>query len=175
MKLNLTSDEMLRVWKLRRYNEPLRSDCVVTRADGVDLDGLQRMEMREWYLKLLDEGDLSLLEVSDIAADVAVVINQDGSGTIKLPAECRRVVEVQLDGWFRPARIVGADSPIGLLQCSAMSRGGSVEPVAVVRDGCVDVYTPVGVGVRSLKCVMEPSDGGYVMDERALSLIEPID
>ena len=38
MKIKLSSSEMLAQWKLRRGFEPLRADCVISRADGIDLD-----------------------------------------------------------------------------------------------------------------------------------------
>lgn len=173
MLLNLSSEEMLGVWKLKRYFEPLRSDCELSRTDGVDLDRLQMMEMREWYLNLLDNGELSLLEVSDIARDVALKYQSDGSATIALPAECRRVVEVKLEGWQRAAIIAGPDSPIAALQRSPYSRGRSEEPVAVVNQGYLHIYTPPSTDSRisSLKCVAEPADGSYRFDERALATI----
>lgn len=173
MLLNLSTDEMLGVWKLKRYFEPLRSDCELSRTDGVDFDRLQMMEMREWYLNLLDNGDLSLLEVSDIARDVALKHLSDGSATITLPSECRRVVEVKLDGWQRAATIVGSDSPIAALQRSPYSRGRSEEPVAVVHQGYLHIYTPSSTDSRisSLKCVAEPADGSYRFDERALATV----
>ncbi len=173
MLLNLSTEEMLGVWKLKRYFEPLRSDCELSRTDGVDLDRLQIMEMREWYLNLLDNGDLSLMEVSEMARDVALKHQDDGSATITLPAECRRVVEVKLEGWRQTAIIVGPDSPIASLQRSPYSRGGSEEPVAVAHQGYLHLYTPVSTASRivSLKCVLEPADGFYRLDERALATI----
>ena len=29
---------MLAQWKMRRYLEPLRQDCLMSRSDGIDLD-----------------------------------------------------------------------------------------------------------------------------------------
>lgn len=171
--MNLSTEEMLGVWKLKRYFEPLRSDCEITRTDGVDLERLQMMEMREWYLNLLDNGNLSLVEVSDIARDVALKHQDDGSATIMLPAECRKVVEVKLEGWNRAAIIVNPASPIAALQLSPYSRGRAEEPVAVAHQGYLHIYTPASTASRiaSLKCVLEPAGGFYRLDERALAYI----
>lgn len=173
MILNLSTEEMLGVWKLKRYFEPLRSDCEVERTDGIATDRLLMMEMREWYLNLLDNGELSLLQVSDIAKDVALKFQNDGTATVTLPAECRRVIEVNVDGWHQSAIPVTADSPLGMLQQSAYSRGGVEEPVAVAHQGYLQLYTPPSSTARisSLKCVLEPAEGSYVLDERALATI----
>lgn len=173
MLLTLSTEEMLGVWKLKRYFEPLRSDCELTRTDGIDLNRLQLMEMREWYLNLLDKGDLSLLQVSDISRDVALKHLGDGSATITLPAECRRVIELKLDGWNRPAILVSPGSPIAALQQSPYSRGNVEEPVAITHCGYLHIYTPPSTTARivTLKCVLEPAEGKYVIDERALATI----
>jgi hypothetical protein len=164
---------MLKMWRLRRYREPLRDDCSVTHTDGLDTDRLLTMEMREWYINLLDTADTRLLDITDIAADVALKANSDGSATVALPAECRRVVEVNIDGWKRPATITPADTHLASLQLSEMSRGGAADPVAVARPGSLTLYTPPSAQSKltSLKCIAEPADGSYRFDELALSLI----
>lgn len=165
---------MLRIWKLKRYHEPLRSDCELERGDGADLSGLQLMELREWYLNLLDRGDLSMVRVSNIAKEVSLKSQSDGSATVALPAECRRVIEVKVEGWNRSAEPVTPDSTTAQLQASEFSRGGCRAPVAVVHNGYLHLYTPPSASSRleTLKCVMEPSDGQYELDESALATIE---
>lgn len=176
MIVRLSPEEMLRVWKLRRYHEPLRADCEVTRADGLDLERLQMMEMKEWYLKQLDTADTRLLEVSDIAKDVALKRRPDGSATITLPEECRRVVEVSLDGWLQPTRLATPGSRLALLQQSEFSRGGVTEPVAVMHTGYIHLYSPPAevAAISTLKCICEPLSGEYVMDEILLETIKHV-
>ncbi len=178
MKLRLNTEEMLNQWRLRRALEPLRNDCTVERLDGTDTDELLRNEMHDWYLTLLDTAPAEILTLTDISGDVALKRNPDGTATVKLPERCRRVEELRLDCWQRPATITGQDTPLARLQCNPYSRGGTAEPVAVKHHGRLQLYSiPEGVdaSIESLYCVMEPDDGFYEMDERALSLIESYD
>lgn len=174
MKIKLSTDEMLDQWRLRRELEPLRSDCTVERLDGIDTDALLRNELNDWYRNLLDTAPVEMLSITDIADMVAIVKRDDGSATVRLPEKCRRVVEVMLDCWQRPARITAADSPLARLQDNPYSRGHTSEPVAVERHRRLQLYSiPDGhvPEITSLYCVMEPDDGFYEMDERALSTI----
>ncbi len=175
MKIKLSIDEMLNQWRLRRALEPLRSDCTVERLDGIDLDVLLRNEINDWYRNLLDTAPVEMLVVTDISAMVALSKRGDGSATIRLPERCRRVVEVMLDCWEQPARIVEADTITAQMQENPYSRGGITAPVAVKRHGRLQVYSiPSNVDgkIASLQCVLEPEEGFYEMDERALSTIE---
>ncbi len=175
MIITLTHSEMLAQWKLRRVLEPLRDDCAAVRRDGIDLDRLLALEMRDWYLQLLDTAPAELTGVTDIAADVDVVMQPDGSGVVALPEGCRRVVAVTMKGWRRGATVVtDPDSPLAMLQTCRHSRGGTVMPVAVVDGSVLRLYTPPdgdAAEITELKCVMEPPEGVYRMDERALSSI----
>lgn len=176
MTVTLTHEEMLAQWKLRRALLPLRLDCEVTRRDTVDVDRLAALEMRDWYLRLLDTAPVELTGVTDLAGEVAVTAVDDGTATVVLPPGCRRVVSVEMEGWERPATVVADPaSPVARLQTSRYSRGGAARPVAVVEGDTLRLYTPVNASARlvSLKCVTEPADGSYRMDERALSLITP--
>lgn len=174
MKLRLTTDEMLNQWRLCRALEPLRLDCTVERLDGIDADKYLLDEMNGWYLKLLDTAPAEMLTLTDISKDVTVESKVDGEGVIKLPERCRRVMEIQLGCWQRPARIVEPDSPTAQLQDNPYSRGGTAEPVAVKRHRRLHLYSippETEAEIAALYCVMEPEEGFYEMDERALSLI----
>lgn len=176
MKTSLTTDEMLEVWRLHRALLPLREDCVVERHDGIDLDIYLRREMRNWYLELLDTAPLEMLKVTDIADETMVRLNADRSGTVILPDRCRRVTEVKLDGWLRPARIVdAAELPVVSWQQNPFTMGDEAEPIAICDCGSLQLYSvPDGVTaprLASLKCVIEPDEGIYELDERAFSLI----
>ncbi len=172
MKITLSSAEMLAQWKLCRGFEPLREDCEITRSDGINLDALLRLEMRNWYLNLLKTAPIDMLAVQNIANDVAIVVNDDLSGTVLLPETCRRLVEFQLKGWQRPATII--DDPNcrnALLQDNIYSRGGCEQPIVIKRGNRLHIYSLPNkspIIVRAM-AVMEPTDGSYVMDESALS------
>ena len=174
MKIVLSSEEMLAQWKLRRGFEPLRNDCVITRNDGVDLDQLLRLEMRDWYLNLLNTAPLNMLSTTNIANDIAIVKGGDNVGTITLPENCRRIVELQLEGWSRQAKIL--DDPFcqeALLQDNPYSRGGCEQPIAIKHGNRPHVYSLPSSTPKIVKAiaVMEPADGSYEMDESALSTI----
>lgn len=175
MKLTLTAAEMLDLWRLRRALLPLREESVVERRDGIDFDRLLHAELRAWYSNLLDTAPVDMLVLTDIARDVAPALQADGRMTVTLPSGCRRVVEVEAEGWTRAATIAMAGSPLALQQDNPYSRGRVDAPVAVLHPGRLVLYsTPPGGGkprLRRLLCVMEPEEGMYELDERAISLI----
>lgn len=182
MIANLTADEMLAHWRLARGLEPLRADSTVTRTDGVDLDALLMIEIRAWYLNLLDTAPEPMICVDDMAAVTPVIALPDGTAEVSLPPRTRRVLEVKLAGWERPARIVRPADPdaprLLALQASPWSRGGCCRPVAVMEAGRLRLYslpeadggggasTPV---LESLRVVVEPADSDtFRLDTRAL-------
>ena len=175
MKITLTRQEMLAQWKLRRALEPLRDDCTAVREDGMDMDRYLTEEMRSWYLGLLDSAPVEVTGWTELAGDVTVTLLADGSGEIQLPGNCRRGVEVMLEGWQRPATIVTDPTEcMAVRQRSRFTRGGAVAPVAVTEGLRLRLYTPptgTKPRVRTLRCVTVPTDGSYVMDESALGLI----
>lgn len=165
---------MLAQWKLRRGFEPLRADCVITRSDGVDLDALLRLEIRDWYLSLLNTAPIEMLATTNIASEIALAKKDDSTATVILPQNCRRIVEFQLSGWDRPARIIDdVDSYDALLQHNPFSRGGCAQPVVVKHHNMLYIYSlPQGnVSITRAMAVMEPTDGTYEMDEAALATI----
>ena len=175
MKITLSSEEMLAQWKLRRGFEPLRSAGVITRNDGVDIDQLLRLEMRDWYLNLLCTAPVEMLVTTNIANDIAVVVRDEGVGIVTLPESCRRIVEFQLEGWSRPAKIItNPHCQEAILQENPYSRGGCERPVVVIHGNRLFIYSLPSSTPKIVRAmaVMEPADGTYEMDERAVSLIE---
>ena len=175
MKITLSSEEMLAQWKLRRGFEPLRSDCVITRSDGVDIDQLLRLEMRDWYLDLLCTAPVEMLATTNIANDIAVVVRDDGVGIVTLPESCRRIVEFQLDGWCRPAKIItNPHCQEALIQDNPYSRGGCEQPVVVLNGNRLFLYSLPSSTPKIVRAiaVMEPADGSYVLDERGMATIQ---
>lgn len=176
MIINLSSDEMLDLWRLNCALLPLREDCVVERADGIDIDLLLHRRIRDWYLNLLDTAPVNLLAVTDIADQVAPRPLSDGSVAVDLPERCRRVVEVTLEGWNRPATIVdSAQLPVVTWQLNPYAMGSPDAPVAVVYDNSLRLYSapqsPSPPRLSSLRCIIEPDDGTYRLHEQALALI----
>lgn len=170
--MKLSTAEMLSVWRLRQQLEPLRSDCVVSRIDGSDSDALMIQHIDDWYETLLDTAPAEMLVLTDISTQVAMNNLGEAMATVILPERCRRVVEVMADDWEQPAVIVPADSPLALLQGNVYSRAGKSRPVAVVDRRVLRLY---GVDSKSrlsrLLCVMQPDEGFYEFNKRALSTI----
>lgn len=166
---------MLAQWKLRRGFEPLRADCVISRADGIDLDALHRLEMRDWYLNLLNTAPVEMLALTDITSEIAVIPTEnDGVGTVLLPESCHRLVEFQLNGWCRPATIIDdPDCYEAQMQINPYSRGGNSQPIVVKRGNRLHLYSlPSGTpSILRAIAVVEPSDGTFEMDESALATI----
>lgn len=178
MKISLTHDEMLQAWLLAKHLTPLRSDAAVTRRDGIDLSRLATAEMRGWYLDLLDHGETRHLAPSDLARDVALRRNDDGSASVLLPEGVRRVLDVKLTCWRRSAQIVDAGSEIAARQHNRYARGGVCSPVAVRTPDGLQLYSvppgAAGVAIERLLVAMDRGEAVYEMDDSALSLINPL-
>lgn len=173
MRLTLTAEEFLALWRLRRGLEPLRNDCRIVRTDGIDLSALERTAMEAWFARQLREAPVSRLAPVDISASVSVREASDGSGVIELPDNAVRVVAVDMDGWARTARIVtDASDPLLAAQLNPFSRGGSNAPVAVVERRRLRLYTPPpGAALTRLTVIEEPTDGIYSFDSSLLDFI----
>ena len=127
-----TEARLLEEWKLRSRLEPLRTDCVITRTDGIDMDTYLLRELRAWYMRELATAPVDTLPLTDIAHGLTMTRAPDGAGMVKLPAGCLRVVSVEMEGWHRPAVIVADhECAEAVAQTSPYSRGGVCRPVAV--------------------------------------------
>lgn len=177
MKITLDTSQMLERWRLARGLVPLRGDCAITRHDGVDADSLLIADMRRWYLDLLDTAPVGLLAPEDISDDVSVNVGDDGVASLSLPENCRRVIEIRLTQWMQPAIIVSDhDARLAQLQSSPYSHGGCYRPVAVADGRRLRLYSvdpEKEVSVASCIAVVEPADGTFKLDERALPVYSP--
>lgn len=173
---------MLAQWKLRHYMEPLREDCEVTRYDGVNVDSLIALEMRDWYLHLLDTAPLRMVPVKDLASETAQIDRSEtGAVVVKLPENVRRVVSVNIQGCSEDIVPITDMNDYRLsLQKSEFSRGGICEPVAVLSVGgsltvyCKDEFGKLPV-VEHIYAVVAPEADTYVFDESALSTIPMVE
>ena len=176
MKLELTRNEMLALWKRRHFLEPLRTDCSVTRTDSIDLDALCAENMRQWYLQLLAEGDPALLAPADISSAATLRRTDHGTVALTLPDNAVRVLAVRLEGWEREAVPVAHDSPDALRMANSFACGGVACPVAVVHpDRTLELYSPPNTAtIPKVDMLLAAADTGpetYAFDERALALI----
>lgn len=172
MKVDYSKQEMVAQWKRRTWLEPLRTDCIISRSDGINLDEYAEIEMRKWYLKLLHEAPLEMLSVSDLTLTSTVKRSSAGQIYVDLPDGVIRLVRVRLSGWERDAEIVtDSSSRLALRQSNPFSRGGVSMPVAVVSGKRLELFSAessrVVPGLECLWAIVDPGPDTYRFDELA--------
>lgn len=166
MKRTLTRTEMLNLWRTIHTAEPLRLDCVVTRADGPDFSTALEAEMRAWYLDLLDNGPEQMLAPVEMAHAATVAGELPGIVSVTLPAEVRRVLRVKFAGWGAPES--PGWSPDRLLTL-ASNPYFNRQAVAAVSGNSLIVSGATGTLISAI-CVVDPGPERYVLDDKALAL-----
>lgn len=169
--ITLTADSMLELWKTAKGFEPLRTDCTVSRSDGPDLDRILTLQMRAWYVGLLNTAPFSDLPLTDIGPRLTFSERCPGSYSARLPDGCLRVASADCDSWERPALIVtDPASPDAAAQSNPFARSGRARPVAVVGDGLLTVQPPPDGGKTRIMAVMLPdSDDIYHLTPQMLA------
>ncbi len=170
--VTLTAEQMLSRWKLSRYFEPLRSDCLITRTDGIDLDRLLMQEIDAWYITQLHSLPIEHLPLTDITARLSPIRTDDGAAMVALPDDVLRIASVMVDGWLRPPQIItDMSTPMAMAQSSPMARGGCAAPVVVVTQRRMMLYTPPpgDISLSSVSAVVLPHDNTYYLTPTLLS------
>ena len=172
--LNLSESEMLSLWRRVMKLDPVRRECIVERDDGIDIDALLLIHLRQWYASLLRTAPMAWLPVDDVSAEVALTAD-GGVVTALLPERCVRPVEWQLAGWTCSVTTFHApDSDIAAAQLNPWTRGGVCQPVAVAHDNRLLLYaipdgtTPV---LTMARCVAAPGNGRYALHHDALATL----
>lgn len=174
--MRLTDAQMLTHWRIHRglVNEHAQGSVEV--FDNKDLTKRLHMEMRQWYLELLDNGSLRHLILNDIKNRISVSNVGKGIWHLKIPADVRRVVSVAIDGadttvtFYDPA----VDSYQHALNANQFSRSGMARPTAIINPDksitlfCCSPQTPV---LAYAMAVVDPGDEVYELDESALSIL----
>lgn len=162
--MKLDEAEMLELWRLVRGFEPLRADMSVERTDGVDLDRLLRVEMRQWYERQLATLPAESLPEEDLAGEVKATTTADGAWRVELPERCLGVRVVKLASWSRNGRIeADGDGPTARNQRSEYLRGSASNPVVLTSGRELRLYMPAGAGdrIESLRCSVRPPEGEF--------------
>lgn len=168
---------MMSHWRRAQGLEDKRLDCSVEIFEGVDVSARMAVEMRQWYLRLMDSGPLEVLVVRDIAGRLGSLA-YDGLGwSTALPADVRRPVSVTIEGsgpvpvWRAGYDDERIETFLRRADCPWL-RGNGVAPVAIAAAGRITVYTGADpVTVTSLLAVTDPGEETFEFDEKALSLI----
>lgn len=169
MTLSYNQDEMLALWRRRRGLEPLRSDGITVRRDGLDVDTLMLAELNAWYANLLARGSLDMVEVTELTDKI--VRKLDGTTlSVTLPERCRRVVSVRGRGWSRSA-IPTPLEQVNVLDINQYAGRGPENPLAILDDRILTLYRVTGSEIESLRVVVQPEGGIYRFDETALATI----
>lgn len=176
MKITFTKAQMLERRRLVGGLEPLRTDCSVSEADGIDIDRILEIELRNWYLDLLDNGPLSMLALTDMASASSIT---SGSGTfagatiVKPPESCRRAVSIFLQGWAEPATVLPQEEAgrCFTLQRNPYTSASKARPMAVrLSDGNIATWPAAGTLI-SLLAAADTGPESYVFDESALATL----
>lgn len=168
MKITLTREEMLALWRRMRTVEPLRLDCSVGRTDSVDIDAILDGEMRLWYLNMLDSADPDLLPVENVAdaADCSTAAPSSVM-TVRLPEQVRRVVSVRFSQWESP--IAPDADPEQVRRCAANPLWHRPLAGAISRH-TLTVCQPGG-SLEEIMAVTDPGPETYIFDESLLNTV----
>lgn len=163
--------EFLARWRALRGYAPLRNNASV--ADNPDLSLKLGAEMDEWYLRLLTEGDPSLLEPEDLAGEMLLPPPEDECITLELPPGTLRVLCVRLSGWSVPARVItDPGCAAARRQEHPYTRACASRPVALfTSDGVLRLYpaSPLDT-LESLKCIVR-REGEYAVSPAAMASV----
>lgn len=173
MIVELTRDDMLRLWRTRAGLEPLRTDCRVEAVDGTDADSVLEPMMRAWYLNLLDTADPRLLRTEDVSHEI-VLTRCDEHEAVEgmLPERVRRLLEVRMTSWLNPA-VPCTPAEAGRRHALALNpytAPGPTHPLCSV-DGRrlhLQPYVEAGDVLVVARAVTDPGPELYVLDERLL-------
>jgi hypothetical protein len=175
--MKLTDQQMLALWRRSRRLEPARSDCSIEVFDGYETEAALTLEMRQWYLDLLDNADLKYLELSDIATQLKFSPTASGAWQAELPLSTRRIIALQISGCAHRtivSSVVEAERQI-TLNTNPYSRSGLTRPVAYVVGRTLSLFCKTDDGVcptiTAASAVVDPGDELYIFNDSALTLL----
>lgn len=172
--LTFTEDELLALLHTTHRTAMIGADGSLIRADGIDMDEMFRVQLRNNYASLLASGNIDLLPVTDETDTLAPLLQIDSGtciATLTLPASVISPVEILLSGWDIPlSKFVVPESPEAMLQKSVYTRAGSVNPVGVLYPDRLLLYTAPQADSKLLlaRMVARQPVGTYVFPEAAL-------
>ncbi len=160
----LTREQMLDIWKVKRAVEPRGLNCTISRTDALDVEAQLEREMRAWYLALLDDGDPTLVAVTNLSDSAAVTTSPStGLTTINLPEGTRRPLFVRFEQPEQLIPISGGMLPDASNPFDLAPQAGWLTPREVVVRGVQGALT-------TLLATTDPGPATYQLDDRALTL-----
>lgn len=172
---DLNEQGILELWKKIHHLEQVRTDCLVERTDGIDLDAWLLTHIKQWYARLLETAPVEWLPVEDVINDVRMSIDSEGVVVAQVTVQCVRPVEWKLAGWKRSVtHFVKAGTVEAEVQTCVWTRGAKENP-AVVDCGNTLILYSLNSGERAIletaRCVVRPADGNYRFHNAALGTI----
>lgn len=166
---------MLALWRRVHRLEPARSDCSIEVFEGYDVAAAMRLDMRQWYLGLLDSAEVRYLVTDDITDQLTLTRVADGVWQMTLPVDVRRLITLRVSGCPRATVVQTANERAVVLNTNRLVRSGTANPVAVADGKEITLYCKTADGtapaIVGTQAVVDPGDEWYVFDEAALSLI----
>lgn len=173
--LHLNASEMLALWKKELRLEPVVRDCTVERDDGIDIDALLELHIRQWYAHLLNTAPIEWLPVEDVKADVALTTDAHGKVSATVPPQCVRPVEWQLTAWQRPVtQFLAPDSHEAQVALDPYTGAGPNRPAAIDYGNrllLLAIATGTQPALVTARCVVRPADGTFAFHQAALATI----
>lgn len=181
--MHYSANELLALRRLLGGLEPKNTALAVERSDGISIDSILAIQLRNWFLDLLDNGDARFLAPEDLAAEVTASAQGDAT-LITLPEGCHRAFSVRLHGWKRSARILPPDEYDAALrrQNNPYTAATPDSPVAVLTAGRgTDLRMAVcawpqadptaEAPVAELAAVVDRGENVFILDPSALSTL----
>lgn len=173
--MSCSPSEMLDLWKTVMRLTPVRRECTIERDDGIDLDALLTLHIRQWYAHLLATAPPLWLPVDDLKDHITLTARAGGVVEAALPPRCVRPVEWRLSNWSHSvSHFLDPASPQAQAQYSEWTRGGSQQPAIVDHGRHLTLYSGLAGTTPQLemaRCVTRPEQGAYVFHQAALSTI----
>lgn len=184
MKITLTQAQMLSLWRRAQGLEPTAAAVSLEQWDSIDTEAQLALRMRQWYLRLLDTGDETLVATSDISTQISLRRVGDGLYAATLPATCRRLLRLNVTDECGTSMVVpDADAETAVTRYCRRRANPWGAPAFVPVRACVRGHSLVvacghGLGgadtlptVSEAQAVIDPGDETYILDEAALATI----
>lgn len=164
---------MLSIWRSILGLDTAYSQCSIEQFDGIDINELIALRMRQWYLDLLHNADPSLLPVANIASQCARIARPNGATFVEPPADCVRVVEVRAATW--PVALVPSPNNAPLKRLGHPYAAPSPSsPIAVSSRRGILLATCDAADALEIIAVTDPGADSYILDQSLLSSIPSI-
>lgn len=174
-QLTYNSTEILNLWKTIMHLEPVRRDCMIERDDGIDIDALLTLHIRQWYAQLLETAPAEWLPIEDVKNDCRLNLGNDQVVTATLPPQCVRPVEWKLKGWQHSVtHFLKPGDPEAIVQQCEWTRGRSHCPAVIDMGNTMQLFSAASNSLPTLevaRCVVRPADDIYRFHAAALSTI----